>query len=334
MADAADTASTLRRMVQDRAAPGADAAAPARVLGFALAQAAETLHGLPVAPGAVTAATVTRAELPERIADRSLLSLVEGPGERLGVVALSPGLFSALIELTTTGTLGAAGAAERRPTRTDAALCAGFVDCLLQQADAAAPAGDMPWEAWEGRFRHASSVEDARLLDLLLDDTRYRYYSLAFTLGGIARDMTVCFALPERPEARATPARAPAAAETWQDDLSRTLMEARAEIVAVLARLTRSVDEMMVLQAGDLLRLPDNGLSGVRIESADGRFVTGARLGQYRGYLAVRLDGAPAGAPDEQDFQPAVPAGAPPAGAGAVTDAPVPAPAAGRAAAL
>ena len=48
---------------------------------------------------------------------------------------------------------------------------------------------------------------------------------------------------------------------------------------------------MVALQPGALLALPDDALGNLRIEGADKRLLSRARLGQYRGYLAVKLTG-------------------------------------------
>jgi flagellar motor switch protein FliM len=291
--DAAET-TILKRMAQ---AGGGVASVPARIFGTSIAKAAEAVLGLPVAVPQVHSVPVTLADLAEHLEDRALLALVEGPGERLGLAALSPGLVATVIEMMTTGGIAKAEPTLRRATRTDASLCAGLVDRVLSETDDAAAEGADPWVGWETRFRYASSVEDARLLPLLLEDTRYQLYRCALSLGADGeRSGTLSMILPE---VRRTAARAPgtevAEAAGWQSHLTEALLEAEAGITAVLARVMRPVSEVMVLEPGGLLRLPDDAISRVRLEGAGRRFLTEARLGQYRGYLAVRLTGMPEG---------------------------------------
>lgn len=303
MADKA-AGSILKRMARAEAHEGGPAA-PARILGGAIARVAEALFRLPAVIADVAAPGATLAELGERLDAGALLMLVEGPGERLGLAALSPGLFSAAVEVLTTGRLTPGAAAARRPTRTDAALCSDLVDHVLREADAAAPEGEAPWEEWEPGFRHASCIDDARLLPLLLEDTRYRFYRAAFTLGeGGGRDACLTLALPERQRAMPAPAAVAAQAADWQDELAATVLGVRGEVVAVLARLRRSVSEMMAMRVGDCLRLPDDALAAIRIEGAGGRVITQAKLGQYRGYLAVRLTGVPDLGQDRRGSEP------------------------------
>lgn len=327
MADKAAAGSILKRMARADAGE-AGPAAPARILGGAIARATEALFRLPAVLTGVAAPDVTLAEIGERLDAGTLLTLVEGPGERLGLAALSPGLFSAAVEVLTTGRLTPGAAAARRPTRTDAALCSELVDRVLHEADAAAPEGEAPWEEWEPGFRYASCIDDARLLPLLLEDTRYRFYRAAFTLGeGGGRDASLTLALPERLRPMPAPAAMAAQAADWQGDLAATVLGARGDVVAVLARLRRSVSEMMAMGVGDCLRLPDDALAAIRVEGGDGQVITQAKLGQYRGYLAVRLTGAPDLGPDrhgsetaaEDGFALAAAAGPPadPAGAAA-----------------
>ncbi len=316
MADETAEGPILKRMAQ--AGRGdAGVSLPARVLGASIAKAAETVLGLPVAVPEVTAVPVTLADLAEHLEERALLALVEGPGERTGLVALSPVLIATVIEMLTTGRMAPAAPAVRRPTRTDAALCAGIIDRILSETDEGAAEGTEPWTEWPAQFRYASSVEDARLLPLLLEDTRYRLFRCTLSLGAEGeRAGGLSFILPEPRRAATRPPGADAAeAADWQGRLSEALLEFAAGLSAVLARVKRPVSEVMALEPGALLRLPDDAISRVRLEGAGRRFLTEARLGQYRGYLAVRLthmpdvrglrgpEGAAAPRAAEEDFE-------------------------------
>lgn len=278
-----------------------------RLLGTAIARAAESELGLAVTVRGIATDTATLADLPERLEERALLSLIEAPGERLGLAVLSPGLVAALIEMQTTGALAPADPAVRRPTRTDAALCAPWIARLLAETDAAAAGSDAAGADWEPGFRYASAVEDARLLPLLLDDARYRLLQGSLALGSEGRRQgTLLLILPE-PRRRPPPAGAAPSGDAadWSARLSEAVLPGAAEISAILARVSRPLAEVLALEPGSVLRLPAGSLSQVRLEGWGRRLLGLARLGQYRGYLAVRLTGNEPMAAEGAEFDPA-----------------------------
>lgn len=307
----ADT-TILRRMAQ---ASGDVADDPARrVLATSAARAAEAALGLPLAVASVEVSAVTLADLSERLEERSLLALIEAPAERQGLAVLSAGLVAAVIEMQTTGRMSPSDPAPRRPTRTDAALSVGLIERILAETDAAAMTGDAPWPLWEGDFRYASNVEDLRLLPLILDDTRYHMIRCGVRLGlSGERQASLSFVLPERRPPVSVAVTPGEAAAGWQEQLAGAVLGAEAEICAVLARLSRPLAEVAALKPGALLRLPDDALTSLRLEGSGRRLLARARLGQYRGYLAVRLTGAPGHDAGAAGFTPAQVPGAEPA---------------------
>lgn len=280
----------LRRMAQ---ASGDVAEDPARrVLASSVARAAEAVLGLPLAVASVEVAAVTLADLPERLEDRALIALIEAPGDRQGLAILSAGLVSAVIEMLTMGRMSPAEPAARRPTRTDAALSVGLIEGILAETDTAAMTGEAPWAEWQGAFRYASSIEDPRLLPLILDDTRYHMIRCGLMLGiSGERRASLSFVLPERRQP-SSPAAATGEPAGWREGLASAVLGAEAEIAAILARLSRPLAEVAALMPGAVLRLPDDALTNLRLEGTGRQLLARARLGQYRGYLAVRLTGA------------------------------------------
>lgn len=279
----------LKRMAQTvRATAPADPGM--RPFASAAAKAAEAVLGLPLAVTGLRTTAATLADLPEFIEERALIALIEAPGERLGLAILSGGLVAAIIEMLTSGGLSPGEPGARRPTRTDAALSSGLIERILTETDTAAGDGDVPWTEWEPGFRYASSVEDARLLPLILDDTRYRVLSAGLTLGNQGqRRVSLSFILPERRLPGRTARTAPDDGADWQQGLHGAVLGAEAEVVAILARVARPLAEVVALQPGAIITLPNDALGNLRIEGADRRLLSRARLGQYRGYLAVRL---------------------------------------------
>ncbi|RJL06146.1 hypothetical protein D3P05_18575 [Paracoccus siganidrum] len=97
-------------------------------------------------------------------------------------MALSPEAVTALIEVQTLGRITGRPAERRRPTRSDAMLCADFVNALMaeiaQELD-----GIDGFEGWAG-YRYASYLDDPRPLALMLDDRPFRSMAMDLRLGG------------------------------------------------------------------------------------------------------------------------------------------------------
>ena len=165
-----------------------------RALRLALGRAGQAVPGLGLEVAGLTEARLSLSELLDLPPDRALLAMIEGPGEALGLIALSPGVLATLIEAQTTGRVGQGDPAVRKPTRTDAAMSAGLIDRVLTGLGAELDAS--PDRVWAGGFRYASFLEDPRPLELLLEDTPYRVFRAALTLATGARQGEVLLALP------------------------------------------------------------------------------------------------------------------------------------------
>lgn len=293
-------AEAARDLPPDLPRPGPST--PARAAALALGRVAERLHGLPVQPLEVTAGALTLSELVELLPERPLLGVLQGPGEMLGAIALCPDAATALVEAQTLGRVTARVMDRRRPTRSEAMLCADFINALLAelQSDLAGMPGFEPL----GRFRFAASVDEARSLALLLDHDAFRSLDFRLRLGGptATRDGRILLALPQtaaqKPAAPPNPAPDPAPAlappagvadSGAAPDLSAAMREASIEVVAVLCRRRLSLRELRGLTAGRLLTLPKARLTDARVETADGQLLARGRLGEAGGCHAIRL---------------------------------------------
>lgn len=301
MTAAAGQTVMARKAGAGRRAPAAPPMTPERALGQALARAAQELMALPLRVLSVGESRMTLADLPEALEDRALLAVLEGPREGQGLMALSPPVLSALLEMRMMGRLSASPPATRRPTRTDAAMAADFIDAALAGFEGGL-AGDAAL-IWAGGFRYGSFVADPRPLPLILEDTGYRVFRLVLDLGseGAAREGGVLLALPaegrgqieaaEAAEAEAAPPDGDGAPQPpgWQTQLEQAVMSAPAQLEAVLARLTLPIGEILALRPGAMLPLAPEALEQMRLEGPGGRLLMRARLGQHRGFRAVRL---------------------------------------------
>lgn len=263
-----------------------------RAFRLAFARAAETVPAFRPDIGTVTEGVRSLTELLDSLPERALLTILEGPGEGLGLMAMDPVVVAALIEAMTTGRITASAAAPRKPTRTDAAMSAGVIDGTLAGLEAVLLAEGV--QGWAQGFRYASFLEDARPLGLLLEDRGYRVLAADLALGAARREGRVLLALPASgqmtaaappgPGRRDVPGGAPPSAGIGDGALL-----ARVELSAVLHRLSLPLSAVLLLKAGDVLALPAAALDAVSLEGIDGRRLATGKLGQNHGSRALRL---------------------------------------------
>lgn len=290
---------------------------PARAAATALGRVAERLFGMAVQPLSVKADAMTLAELTELLPERPLLALLQGPGDSLGALALCPEMVAALVEMQALGRVTRRPLERRRPTRSEAMLCAEFIDMLMAELRSEM-AGLEGFESFDS-FRFATSLEDPRPLALLLEDRPFRSLSFQLALGSPdAREGSLLLALPQphragldaksqtgdaaRLSARgptpalAAPATKPEAVPaippvTMPADMlpADTLPDVPVELVGILCRRQASLGELRALGPGRLLHLPRARLSEARIETAQGQLVAQGKLGEADGCHAIRL---------------------------------------------
>lgn len=289
-----------RLEVQD-GAPGAD-----RGWRLALARAANDEIALPLDVARMSVTRRSLAELLEVAPERALIAVLEGPGDGLGILTLSPPVLASMIEVQTMGRVGSGTPAVRRPTRTDATMVAGVIDRALEDLEAGLEYD--PDLLWAGGFRYASFLDDPRPLGLLLEEDSYRVLDADVRLAGGSRSGQILLALPAdgrgrapRPMPEATPA--PVAQAQFTKALTDQVMVTEAELAAVLHRTTIPLSHVMGLEPGAILPMPMAALDRIVLQGLDGRQLAVGKLGQNRGMRAVRLfpepmaDTAPAAEP-------------------------------------
>jgi flagellar motor switch protein FliM len=269
--------------------PGAD-----RGWRLALARAARDQLKAPLEVTMLTQARVGLAEVLEVPPDRALVAVLEGPGEGLGMLALSPEVFQAKVEVLTIGRVAPmAAAAARKPTRTDAAMLAPMIDAALIDLEAGlAEEADL---TWAGGWRYASFLEDPRPLGLMLEDIAYRLVTVEVDLSLGARRGRVVLALPaegrgRKPRSKAAGAISDtvAAERRFAEELAEQVSSAEVRLEAVLTRVSLPLSRVVGLSVGDQLVL-NAALDKISLEGLDGRKMAEGRLGQNRGLRAVRL---------------------------------------------
>ncbi|MFN3938597.1 MAG: FliM/FliN family flagellar motor switch protein [Gemmobacter sp.] len=285
---------TIRRKIGRARPPEAASSETAgRAWRVALARAARDLAGVPLTVTALRDERAMLAELMELPPDRSLLAVLEGPGQGLGLLVLSPEVLAAVIEAQTVGQIGSGLPLPRRPTRTDAAMSVGLIDAALQSLEAAlCGSADLCWTAG---FRYASFLEDARPIELLLDDVPYRLLHCEVDLAEGRRRGVVLLALPadgRGPRHAPDPDRpdpADADAQLWSESLAGAVNDAEVVLDAVVAQLRLPLAALMAIAPGQILPLGSAALDSVALVARGGHRMARGRLGQNRGLRAVRL---------------------------------------------
>ena len=93
----------------------ARAMSPAKALRLALAQASDTLLGLPMVVAAVEQVEISQTALRAEFAQGGLMVLLDGPKGARGAVRLDEALLAALIEIQTTGRVTGRGTGAHVP---------------------------------------------------------------------------------------------------------------------------------------------------------------------------------------------------------------------------
>ncbi|MCV2873240.1 FliM/FliN family flagellar motor C-terminal domain-containing protein [Defluviimonas sp. WL0050] len=290
----------LKRKVEAGRGHTGGALTPEKAIGQALAKAAQDRMKLSMRVASIRQGRMSLAELIEALPEWPLIALLHGPGEAMGLIALAPEVLASLIEMQTTGKIGAGDIAARRPTRTDAAMSAAFLDRVFEELDLLL-AADMAI-VWAGGFRYASYLEDSRPLALLMEDAGYNGFRVTLEIGGDGgRQGKLLLALPSDgqgapPKTTGSAAQgqtvvdgSAAAIAEWSARLKTAVLGARVHIEAVLDRVTLPLSALLELSPGDFVPLSPGMITRLRIEGRGRRFLAHGKLGQCQGNLAVRL---------------------------------------------
>jgi flagellar motor switch protein FliM len=286
------------RAVQAEGGPGAD-----KSWRLALARAARDQFNLPLEVASLRLAVISLAELLELPFAGGLISILQGPSEGIGLLVLSSDVVAALIEVQTLGKVGLGAPEQRKPTRTDAAMIAPFLDAaLIELEEELAEEADL---VWTSGFRYASFLDDPRPLGLLMEDVGYRLLQAEVSLGLGARKGAVFMVLPAKGKGRlpalgSGPIVDPqAAAQSFTLDLAVQIEAAGVVLEAILGRISLPLQRVMALQIGEVIPLGRASIDKIQIAGLDGGAVTEGKLGQNRGMRAIRLGAAQQGASHE-----------------------------------
>lgn len=292
-----------RKLLQSANAAAIGGVGAERSLRVVLARAARDALALGLEVTKVQQTHASLVEVLELPPDRALIAVLEGPADGLGLFAISAPLLAAMTEMQTIGRVSAVVPAVRKPTRTDAAMVASFIDAALFGLETAlADEADL---TWAGGFRYASFLDDPRPLGLLLEDIAYTVLLADISVESGVRLGQILLALPahgrgQRPNAAFQVMPEAVAGRIFANNLAEQVDAAGCVLHAVLHRLTLPLADVMAFQVGDVLPIIQASIDQITFEGLDGQRITLGRLGQNRGMRAVRLT-LPPDAADRQD---------------------------------
>lgn len=279
-----------RKAGAGRPPPEIGAPTPVKILRHAVMQAGEAAAGLIIIAGTAGEDRVTLDTCVSDLPDHALMALIEGPEGRYGLMVLDGGTVAALIEVQTTGRVVPRPAVARAPTRTDAVLCADFIDRVLELLETrAAEAGLEIAPALTG-YRYALTLAETRAILMTLPELAYRRFRLPLDLGRGAKQGALQIVLPFDIGRGDAPAGPSAGAGALPDG---AVAGAPVRLSAVLHRLDLPLAAVAALTAGSRLPVPRSALAQVELRGIDGRLVGHGRLGMAGENRAIRIGGAP-----------------------------------------
>lgn len=259
----------------------------AKAVRTAVVQAADEVAGLAATAGLVDESRTTLTPFVEALPDPALLALVEGPAARFGLVVLDAQVVAALIEIQTTGRVVPRPAEPRAPTRTDAIMCADFIDRLLELIELRVAEADLEVAPAVSGFRYGLALAEPRAIMMTLEDIPYRTFRFEIDLGRGAKSGVIQLLMPHDPPGAH---RAGAAeAEEFAEAMRAQVLETQAVLTATLLKRRMTLAEVARFDVGTRLVLPREALANIAVEALDGTVVAQGRLGQMNGHRAVRL---------------------------------------------
>lgn len=293
----------LRHMAtRHRARAAREEAAFVAALRVAFGRMCSDCPGLDGVVQDVSVAEGALAEVLELAEPGMFLALLDGPGDRMGLLMACPSVLAGMVEAQTTGRVDAAPLARRRPTRTDAALLAPLVDAFLRRVEQRC--ADLPQAGQVAGFCYGSFLDDPRPLGLVLEDGLFTILRLQVALGFGARTGKWVLILPlaaDAPDDAAMTAQDDNLQDDWDGRLQAAVAASPVVVDAVLCRLKLTLTDALRLRPGDILRVPETALESLSLEGLGPVALGIGRLGQARGQRAARMTADPGQRQDAAD---------------------------------
>lgn len=282
------TPSILRRMTT-RIAPDPEVVplTSSRAVRLAMSRAADEAHDMAVSVLGMREEILPLDELNRAIEPELLLIGLKRDDELVGLAALDFQLRAATLEAQSVGRVLAFSPEERPATKTDAFLVTPLVAMFLKMLDETTDNTDL--DGWTEGAKAGHRVESVRVAALSLPDREYRLVRLTLDLGAGDRQGEIAVILPaaRRPVPEAV---LPKDHANWDAAFRRAVMDAPATLDAILHKFRMSIQAAEGLAPGLVIPLPGCTVDSVKLIDPRGGVAGKARLGQFAGMRAVRID--------------------------------------------
>jgi flagellar motor switch protein FliM len=254
MADVAKESLLKKHIAPPRPVKAAGAGAVEKVLAVALPRSADQLLGLQVGIQSVSFGTLDQPGVLAALTECDLICRMSRACSGPGLIVVDPSLLSGLIEVQTLGKVTGSPPKERSPTRTDATVVSDLLDRWMTDASAAVSEQGLAQELLTDGYLRSDGILGLRAGDLTLDPGQYRSLVVKMALGEEGKVGTLSFFAPKSAVPSGNEASGTLGRQLWAH-----LLDAPVEMMAVLTRASRSLDEIMVLKAGEFsLCRPNN----------------------------------------------------------------------------
>ncbi|NNE88552.1 MAG: hypothetical protein HKN27_10790 [Silicimonas sp.] len=275
-------ASVLKRKLAPRLEKALADCAVETLLRKTIPRDADRLCGLDLIVDDVTFSETDKGQLIDALSPQELVYQLSNDKGAGGLCIVSPELLAGLIEVQLYGYVPKTEVVDRKPTRTDGIVVASLVDGWLATAHAVAEREGMEPLPFAG-FTRQDGVLDRRNAGLLIEPGRYATATIKMTLGDDAKTGTMCLAWPLQAQSKATP-------QQFSTQLQMHLVDVKAPMRVVLTRLSLPMERVRDMAVGDVIDVPLEALTSVKLEGIDGTAIGTGRLGQMGGMRAVRLN--------------------------------------------
>ncbi len=304
-ATAADSSGTIihRKAAAGLAEHQARAMSLAKALRLTFAKVADTLFDMSIGVISVRRETLARDAINDALGSDGLRMVFDGPMRARAAVILDGELVASLIQQQTMGkVLPDTSDSERTLTATDAAVCAPFLEEVLNEA-AKLPEDPNDVQVISD-YRFGVWAEDARILGMALEAQDYDLIHIDLDIAGGVRQGHALLCMPQ---IETVPMRARLSSEEGTTSgqalapmgaqLSETVLNLEAEVRISLAQARMSLRKLGQLEVGATLDLVQARFDNVAIQTIEGRTVARAVLGQLDGNRAVQVKTAQSAGP-------------------------------------
>ena len=255
-----------------------------RALRLALARSAADKLNLPLTVIGVKQTICAQADMADVVPEGWML-LQFTHAASIAAVCIDPGCVSAIVQSLTIGEVTGDQPQPRPFTNTDAAMAVPLIEDLFPRAremvEAPQDINSLPDYEFDMR------ADEARTLTLHLTNDSYRVFGLTVDLAEGARQGQITILLPECGDTEADPV---AEALDVGNNLGQASGVMRAELHAMICRISLPLSSFSSLKPGDILPLTGARLDRTDVQTIDRVRAAIGRLGQCGGMRAVRIN--------------------------------------------